>query len=72
MKFITELITKIINNQNLDLSTTNAASRPLSAPVVSSAAIVDSASDRSKETSIINTDATVGLKKNRNGEDKGI
>lgn len=55
----------------LDLTTTNAVSRPLSAPVVSSSAIVDNSSDRSKDTSIINTDVTVSLKKNRSGEDKG-
>lgn len=63
----------IVRACKLDLSmTTNAVSRPLSAPVVSSAGMADSTSDRTKETSIINTDATVGLKKNRNGEDKGI
>lgn len=55
----------------IDLTTTNAVSRPLSAPVVSSSAIVDNSSDRSKDTSIINTDVTVSLKKNRSGEDKG-
>lgn len=54
----------------LDLTTSNTATRPLSAPVVSSSAISDN-SDRSKETSIISTDVTVSLKKNRNGEDKG-
>lgn len=65
-----------MENENLlwfvsDLTTTNAVSRPLSAPVVSSSAIVDNSSDRSKDTSIINTDVTVSLKKNRSGEDKG-
>lgn len=64
------------NNNNIvffcsDLTTTNAVSRPLSAPVVSSSAMVDHSSDRSKDTSIINTDVTVSLKKNRSGEDKG-
>lgn len=53
-----------------DLSTTN-VSRPLSAPVISSSTIVGHTHDRSKDTSIINTDVTVSLKKNRSGEDKG-
>lgn len=55
-----------------DLTTTNAVSRPLSAPVVSSSTIADNSSDRSKESSIISTDVTLSLKKNRSGEDKGI
>lgn len=52
----------------LDLSTTNAASRPLSAPIVSSSV---SDNDRSKDSTMITTDVTLSLKKNRSGEDKG-
>ncbi|XP_031620321.1 protein phosphatase 1 regulatory subunit 12A isoform X2 [Contarinia nasturtii] len=69
--------TNSIDNNNLmtgqrrtNLTTTNTVSRPLSAPVVSSSTIADNSNDRSKEPSIISTDVTISLKKNRSGEDK--
>lgn len=56
-----------------DLTSTNVSvTRPLSAPIVSSSTITDNTNDRSKDASVIATDVTLSLKKNRNSEDKGI